>query len=405
MLRTVRCALIVASLLICLPCVQAIADEQPVSDEPAAGGPALCYEAWVLEMQPAYAKRVLGRRQPHKQRPASRLADCPARWLLEQMTRKIGGRVTHKTRGCIGPGRPGRVEERHVFTYIQDFDVEVAQDTFIADPVVGSLPWGVDVGLHMEAASDGSKSAPISRAWSSPSPTSRPGSSRGAPPAVIQLPELRLQGLKTKLDVKPGDWLLVGHSRDVPQRDGRVPPRRYVLLHLQPVEPVRAQVMTDLVFACVPASSLPAAPSASAVQLLAPEAGAALLATWRADEGATIAELPSGIALLGDEQSAYTGPTLESEVFPGGEVMHFETKTNVCFARTTVTAASANKLGVDTRIAWRPGAQAFGSSSWPLLRLRARWESASGQYVLLTLALPDKPNGQACVCLVRVRKN
>ena len=403
MLRSARWTSIVAFLLICLPCVQATADQQRDTDEPAAGGPALCYDAWVLEMEPAYAKRVLGRRQPYKQRPARRLADCPARWLLDQMTRGSGGRVTHKTRGCIGRGRPGRVEERHVFTYIQDFDVEVAQDEFIADPVVGSLPWGVDVGLHMEVAGELEIRANFTRLVQ-PVPNFETRIIKGRPPVVIQLPELRLQGLKAKLRVKPGDWLLVGDSRELQESDGRVLPRRYVLLHFTPVEPARAQVMTDLVFACVPAASLPPAPGAEAVQMLSPEAGASLLTKWRADKQANIAELPSVIASLGDEQTAYTGPTMKSEVFPGGEVMHFETDLNVCFARTTVTAGDAETLRVTSRVAWRPGAEAFGSSEWPLLRLRASWQQPGDQFVLLKLGMPNQADGEACVCLVRVRK-
>jgi hypothetical protein len=233
MVRSLRWTSTVAFLLICLPCVQAIADKPAVIAKPSAGGPALCYEAWILEMTPREADRVLGARAPVARRPVRRLRPCAGRWLRDRALRKQGMRVRSHVRGCASAASPGVIAEESVYTYIQDYEVEVGMSgAYIADPIVGTLPWGVRIALHADEPGhlrlDGAIASLIR-----PVPDFTTRLAQGLGPVTIQLPEMRFVAIRSKLEARPGDWVLVGSRMHFTRKDGTNPTRRYVLLRVK----------------------------------------------------------------------------------------------------------------------------------------------------------------------------
>ena len=236
MLQRLRWTSIVAFLLICLPCVQATADKQPASDKPAAGGPALCYDAWVLEISPREAERILGARAPVVRRPVRKLRACAARWLRDRAQRGQGVRVrTHRT-GCIDAGASAPIEDLARFSYIQDYDVEISMGSFLADPVIGTINWGVKLTVHNGGDGTVRMKGEIS-ALVRPVPEFDVDLSKqlssGPTSVTIQLPELRITHIEAQRELAGEDWYLVG-SRMHFESPGAAPKRRYVLLRVGP---------------------------------------------------------------------------------------------------------------------------------------------------------------------------
>ncbi len=404
MRQLLRWTSIVASLLICLHCVHATADEPVVVAQPSTGGPALCYEAWILEMDPTHADHVLGSRAPSPKRPVRRLAPGPARWLLDVVERRRDARVTKTVRGCVGLDTPTTIEERQLFTYVQDYDVEGSMEMKIADPVIGTIPHGVLFTLVVPEPGRLRIEGAFSRLME-PVQEFETTLAPGLGSVTIQLPELRMLAVHTTMDAGAGDWLLVGHNRDLPE-GCKLPRRRYVLVHLTTPEPKRVDVMLETVLARVPPGLVPTTDGDKddGHRLLDRDAAKAILARWRASEETTLAEMPTIVGAVGDELTVQTWDQRGAEGIHGGDGPGFTFGMRVRSVRTTVTEDEHNGFRVAARITWRPGDAGQARPQWPLLRHRVSWGQADGQYAFLTVAKATSPGGQACVCLMRVTR-
>jgi type II secretory pathway component GspD/PulD (secretin)/tetratricopeptide (TPR) repeat protein len=108
-------------------------------------------------------------------------------------------------------------------SYIMDFDVEVAQTSFIADPIVGIIQDGLTLDVRPTVSSDRRyitlELQPTVAKLLEPIPTFATSLASTFAPVIIQLPELRLQQARTTVRIPDGGSILIGGLKNISTAD------------------------------------------------------------------------------------------------------------------------------------------------------------------------------------------
>ena len=104
-------------------------------------------------------------------------------------------------------------------SYIQDFDVEVAQTSFIADPIVGIIQDGLSLDVRPTVSNDRRyitlELQPTVADLLEPIPTFATSLASSFAPVIIQLPELRLQQARTTVRIPDQGTILIGGLKEI----------------------------------------------------------------------------------------------------------------------------------------------------------------------------------------------
>ena len=104
-------------------------------------------------------------------------------------------------------------------SYIQDFDVEVAQTSFIADPIVGIIQDGLTLDVRPTVSNDRRyitlELQPTVADLIEPIPTFATTLASSFTPVIIQLPELRLQQARTTVRIPDKGSILIGGLKNI----------------------------------------------------------------------------------------------------------------------------------------------------------------------------------------------
>ncbi len=104
-------------------------------------------------------------------------------------------------------------------SYIQDFDVEVAQTSFIADPIVGIIQDGLTLDVRPTVSNDRRyitlELQPTVAKLSQPIPTFATTLASSFTPVIIQLPELRLQQARVTVRIPDRGSILIGGLKNI----------------------------------------------------------------------------------------------------------------------------------------------------------------------------------------------
>ena len=104
-------------------------------------------------------------------------------------------------------------------SYIQDFDVEVAQTSFIADPIVGIIQDGLTLDVRPTVSNDRRyitlELQPTVADLLEPIPTFATSLAAAFAPVIIQLPELRLQQARTTVRIPDRGSILIGGLKNI----------------------------------------------------------------------------------------------------------------------------------------------------------------------------------------------
>ena len=108
-------------------------------------------------------------------------------------------------------------------TFIQDFDVEVAQTAFIADPIIGVIQDGLVLDVQPTVSHDRKyitvQLKPTIANLVRPIPTFTTSLGAFTTPVTIQIPELQVQRAATTVRVPDGGTLLLGGLKNIRQQD------------------------------------------------------------------------------------------------------------------------------------------------------------------------------------------
>ena len=104
-------------------------------------------------------------------------------------------------------------------SYIQDFDVEVAQTSSIADPIIGVIQDGLTLDVRPTVSNDRKyitlELQPTVAKLVEPIPTFSTTLGSSFSPVIIQLPELKLQQAKTTVRIPDGGSILIGGLKNI----------------------------------------------------------------------------------------------------------------------------------------------------------------------------------------------
>ena len=104
-------------------------------------------------------------------------------------------------------------------SYIQDFDVEVAQTSFIADPIIGVIQDGLTLDVRPTVSNDRRyitlELQPTVAKLVEPIPTFSTTLASSFSPVIIQLPELHLQKARTTVRIPDGGSIVIGGLKNI----------------------------------------------------------------------------------------------------------------------------------------------------------------------------------------------
>lgn len=104
-------------------------------------------------------------------------------------------------------------------SYIQDFDVEVAQTSFIADPIIGVIQDGLTLDVRPTVSNDRKyitlELQPTVAKLVEPIPTFSTTLASSFSPVIIQLPELKMQKARTTVRIPDGGSIVIGGLKNI----------------------------------------------------------------------------------------------------------------------------------------------------------------------------------------------
>jgi type II secretory pathway component GspD/PulD (secretin) len=104
-------------------------------------------------------------------------------------------------------------------SYIQDFDVEVAQTSFIADPIIGVIQDGLTLDVRPTVSNDRRyitlELQPTVAKLTEPIPTFSTTLASSFSPVIIQLPEIHLQKARTTVRIPDGGSIVIGGLKNI----------------------------------------------------------------------------------------------------------------------------------------------------------------------------------------------
>ncbi len=195
----------------------------------------------VIDVPTGVAADFLGQHRPTPKHKTMPLSSKQAQALLRAIEQREDVKLLCAPRITVYDGQKANVSVLNEISYIQDFDVEVAEDgKKVADPVVQTIQEGTLIDFTPSLAGKGTSIglqfhgtyAAVTR----PIPTLErelPGS--GGQKVKIQLPELRVQRLEATVYLPDDGWVLIGGGGSLEPENGKVV-ERVALVHLRKVE-------------------------------------------------------------------------------------------------------------------------------------------------------------------------
>ena len=151
------------------------------------------------------------------------LDDTNLSLILRAVEKSQEGRVLQAPSVTVFNTQRANITLINQLTFIQDFDVEVAQTAFIADPIVGIIQDGVVLDVLPTVSHDRKyitlQLKPTVANLRRPIPTFTTSLGAFTTPVTIQIPELNVQRAATTVRVPDGGTLLLGGLKNIRQKD------------------------------------------------------------------------------------------------------------------------------------------------------------------------------------------
>ncbi len=143
--------------------------------------------------------------------------------ILRAVEKSQEGRVLQAPSVTVFNTQRANITLINQLTFVQDFDVEVAQTAFIADPIIGIIQDGVVLDVQPTVSHDRKyitlQLRPTIANLVRPIPTFTTSLGAFTTPVTIQIPELQVQKAGTTVRVPDGGTLLMGGLKNISQRD------------------------------------------------------------------------------------------------------------------------------------------------------------------------------------------
>ncbi|MCG3133618.1 MAG: hypothetical protein HMLKMBBP_00819 [Planctomycetes bacterium] len=143
--------------------------------------------------------------------------------ILRAVEKTQEGRVLQAPSVTVYNTQRANITLINQLTYIQDFDVEVAQTAFIADPIIGIIQDGLVLDVQPTVSHDRKYVTltlrPTIANLVRPIPTFTTSLGAFTTPVTIQIPELKVQRAATTVRVPDGGTLLMGGLKTINMAD------------------------------------------------------------------------------------------------------------------------------------------------------------------------------------------
>jgi type II secretory pathway component GspD/PulD (secretin) len=143
--------------------------------------------------------------------------------ILRAVQKSQEGRVLQAPSVTVFNTQRANITLINQLTFIQDFDVEVAQTAFIADPIIGVIQDGLVLDVQPTVSHDRKyitlQLKPTIANLVRPIPTFTTSLGAFTTPVTIQIPELQVQRAATTVRVPDGGTLLLGGLKNISQQD------------------------------------------------------------------------------------------------------------------------------------------------------------------------------------------
>ena len=198
-------------------------------------------EVRVIDVPAKVAVAFLGEQRPTPERKVVSLSSQQAQALLRAVENRADVKLVCAPRITVYSGQKANVSVLNEISYIQDFDVETAQDgTEVANPIVQTIQEGTVIdftpSLAGKGTSIGVRFEGTYAAVTRPIPELERALPGGAGKTVkVQLPELRVQRIKATTYVPDDGWVLIGGAGELEPKKGETV-ERVALLHLRSLE-------------------------------------------------------------------------------------------------------------------------------------------------------------------------
>ncbi len=143
--------------------------------------------------------------------------------ILRAVEKSQEGRVLQAPSVTVFNTQRANITLINQLTFIQDFDVEVAQTAFIADPIIGIIQDGLVLDVQPTVSHDRKyitlQLRPTIANLVRPIPTFTTSLGAFTTAVTIQIPELQVQRASTTVRVPDGGTLLLGGLKNIRQQD------------------------------------------------------------------------------------------------------------------------------------------------------------------------------------------
>lgn len=151
--------------------------------------------------------------------------DTSLSFIMQAVEKRQQGRVLQAPSVTVYNTQRANITLINQLTFIQDFDVEVAQTAFIADPIVGVIQDGLVLDVQPTVSHDRKyitvQLKPTVATLVRPIPTFTTSLGAFTNPVTIQIPELRVQQAGTTVRIPDGGTLLMGGLKNISLKDLR----------------------------------------------------------------------------------------------------------------------------------------------------------------------------------------
>ncbi len=157
--------------------------------------------------------------------PYTYLADVNLSMILRMVQKSSKGRVMNAPSLTVFNTQRANITLVNQLSFIQDFDVEVAQTAFIADPIVGIVQDGLTLDVRPTVSNDRRyvtlELQPTVATLLRPIPTFTTSLGAFTTPVTIQIPEITIQKSQTTVRVPDGGTVVIGGLKNISVVDRR----------------------------------------------------------------------------------------------------------------------------------------------------------------------------------------
>jgi len=147
------------------------------------------------------------------------LDDTDVNLILKAVEKTQSGRLLQAPSLTVYNTQRANITLVNQLSFIQDFDVEVAQTAFIADPIIGIIQDGLTLDVRPTISHDRKyvtlELQPTIATLLRPIPTFQTSLGALTTPVTIQLPELRIEKSQTTVRVPDGGSLVIGGLKHI----------------------------------------------------------------------------------------------------------------------------------------------------------------------------------------------